>query len=86
MTPFGRADPQGCAFVVLHKLTEASLKGSHPRADVLFEMSGRPYRDRELYFVRVFGEPGSEAPWGWSFEGHHISLNYRYAERRIVHC
>ena len=51
--------------------------------DVLFEMSGRPYRDRELYFVRVFGEPGSEAPWGWSFEGHHISLNYTVANNRL---
>ena len=34
------------------------------------------HRDRELYFVTVFGEPGGDAPWGWRFEGHHLSLNY----------
>jgi hypothetical protein len=51
--------------------------------DVLFEMSGRAYRDRELYFFKVFGEPGSAAPWGWSFEGHHISLNFTVANHRI---
>ena len=51
--------------------------------DVLFEMSGRAHRDRELYFFKVFGEPGSAAPWGWSFEGHHISLNYTVANNRL---
>lgn len=32
-------------------------------------------RDPELYFVSVFGEPGT-ARWGWKFEGHHVSLNF----------
>ena len=32
-------------------------------------------RDPLLYWVAVFGEPGSDA-WGWRFGGHHISLNY----------
>ncbi len=32
-------------------------------------------RDPGLYYLRVFGEPGGEAPWGWRFGGHHISLN-----------
>src|ERR1700753_4368348 len=31
-------------------------------------------RDPELYYLRVFGEPGSPA-WGWRFGGHHVSLN-----------
>ncbi len=29
--------------------------------------------DPELYYVTVFGEPGGAAPWGWRFEGHHLS-------------
>ena len=33
-------------------------------------------RDPELYYLRVFGEPGGAAPWGWRFGGHHVSLNY----------
>ncbi len=32
-------------------------------------------RDPGLYYLRVFGEPGSSAPWAWRFGGHHVSLN-----------
>lgn len=47
--------------------------------DVLqeIEKGSGPVRDKELYYVTVFGEPGAKAkPWGWSFEGHHLSLNF----------
>lgn len=30
-------------------------------------------RHRDDYWVAVFGEPGAE-PWGWRFEGHHVSV------------
>lgn len=42
---------------------------------VLAETDG-PYRDPELYFLTIFGAPGSGQPWGWRFEGHHLSLNF----------
>jgi hypothetical protein len=32
-------------------------------------------RDPLMYYLRVFGEPGGTAPWGWRFGGHHVSLN-----------
>jgi hypothetical protein len=32
-------------------------------------------RDPGMYYLRVFGEPGGTAPWGWRFGGHHVSLN-----------
>jgi hypothetical protein len=32
-------------------------------------------RDPGMYCLRVFGEPGGAAPWGWRFGGHHVSLN-----------
>ena len=32
-------------------------------------------RDPGLYYLRVFGEPGGSAPWGWRFGGHHVSIN-----------
>ena len=32
-------------------------------------------RDPELYFVSIFGTPGT-GPWGWKFEGHHVSANF----------
>lgn len=32
--------------------------------------------DPELYYLSVFGTPGASAPWGWRFEGHHLSRNF----------
>jgi hypothetical protein len=32
-------------------------------------------RDPGLYYSSVFGTPDSAVPWGWRFEGHHLSLN-----------
>ena len=32
-------------------------------------------RGAEEYTVAVFGEPSPEEPWGFRFEGHHVSLN-----------
>ena len=54
---------------------------------VLAELEGegrRFVRDPELYYVSVFGAQGPDAPWGWRFEGHHISLNYTLVEGRMV--
>src|SRR5262245_38460480 len=36
-------------------------------------------RDPGRYFVAVFGEPAADAPWGFRFEGHHLSLNLSVA-------
>ncbi len=33
------------------------------------------YRDPENYVFLFYGEP-SEKPWGWRFEGHHLSLHF----------
>jgi hypothetical protein len=33
-------------------------------------------RDPEKYFVVFFGPPDAKTPWGWRFEGHHLSLNF----------
>ena len=49
------------------------------------EGGGRRFpRDPELYYLSVFGAPGDAAPWGWRFEGHHISLNYTLVDGRMV--
>lgn len=32
--------------------------------------------DPELYFVTVFGQPGGAEPWGWRWEGHHLSHHF----------
>lgn len=41
-------------------------------------------RDPGLYYLRVFGEPGGPAPWGWRFGGHHVSLNNLVVDGRLV--
>jgi hypothetical protein len=41
-------------------------------------------RDPALYYIHIFGEPSEKDPWGWRFEGHHISLNYTIVNGRIL--
>jgi hypothetical protein len=41
-------------------------------------------RDPGLYYLRVFGTPGSSAPWGWRFGGHHVSLNNLVVDGAVV--
>ena len=54
---------------------------------ILAELEGaerRFQRDPELYYVSIFGAPGTDAPWGWRFEGHHVSLNHTIVEGRML--
>ena len=44
---------------------------------------GRPRRDPLNYHFCIFGEPSSKNPWGWRFEGHHISLNFTSSDGKI---
>jgi len=52
--------------------------------EVLLELEsgGRPRRrpdalprDPSKYFTTIFGDPDEDGPWGWRFEGHHVSLH-----------
>ena len=36
-------------------------------------------RDPEKYYVSIFGTPGGKEPWGWRWEGHHLSFNFTCA-------
>jgi hypothetical protein len=54
---------------------------------ILGEMEGRGgrhRRDPDLYFLTVFGEPSDRMPWGWRFEGHHLSLNYLVTDGKHI--
>jgi hypothetical protein len=39
--------------------------------------------DPELYYVTLFGAPGDSAPWGWRFEGHHISRHFTMVGEQV---
>jgi hypothetical protein len=41
-------------------------------------------RDPGQYYLRVFGEPGGQAPWGWRFGGHHVSLHNLVVDGRVA--
>jgi outer membrane lipoprotein-sorting protein len=44
---------------------------------VLYDLSGQSsFRDPAEYYVSFFGTPYISIPWGWRFEGHHLSLNF----------
>jgi len=46
--------------------------------------SGGPIRDPERYYFTVFGVPTDTGRWGWSLEGHHLSLNFTVDEGKVV--
>lgn len=39
--------------------------------------------DPDLYFVSIFGTPGSAA-WGWRLEGHHLSRHFTVVDGTVV--
>jgi hypothetical protein len=41
-------------------------------------------RGIEHYAFAVFGVPGTDEPWGWRVDGHHVSLNVTVAEGEIA--
>lgn len=38
----------------------------------------------ELYFVTVFGSPDAKTPWGWRWEGHHLSRQFTIVGDQVV--
>lgn len=40
-------------------------------------------RHPEQYFISIFGKPDTEKPWGWRFEGHHMSLNFTSVDKQL---
>jgi hypothetical protein len=40
--------------------------------------------DPELYYVTVFGMPGTSEPWGWRWEGHHLSRQFTLVSEQVA--
>lgn len=45
---------------------------------------GKQIRDTERYFFTVYGAPSSDGKWGFSVEGHHLSLNFVVDKGQVV--
>lgn len=83
-------DPQKEA---LQKLLAASLsaQGVATAQEViqlealLYERSNQSdFRHPGKYTTAIFGTPSAEKPWGWRFEGHHLSLNFTVASDKVA--
>lgn len=57
---------------------ESNLKEGEKR------LVGGHLRDPQRYFVTIFGQPAAEGDWGWSIEGHHLSLNFTIRRGQVV--
>ncbi len=51
---------------------------------VLRAIENADHRNPDLYYVSIFGTPSVEEPWGWRYEGHHLSLNFTSATGEIA--
>jgi len=54
---------------------------------ILFELEGAKRihpRDPELYYISLFGTPSAKSPWGWRFEGHHLSVNVTVVKGELI--
>lgn len=54
---------------------------------VLRQMEGPGSEERrnpEKYYVTVYGTPAAEGTWGFSFEGHHLSLNFVCRDGKVI--
>ncbi len=45
---------------------------------------GTNIRDTERYYFTIFGSPGLQGKWGWSVEGHHLSLNFVVNNGKLI--
>lgn len=41
-------------------------------------------RNPKNYYIAIYGNPKTDSLWAWSFEGHHISLNFTILNNQIT--
>lgn len=79
MRPAQRAATWALVDLVLSAEGAAKARGVLALEAILQERAtDKAYRDPENYALALFGLPGPE-PWGWRFEGHHLSLTLTVA-------
>ena len=53
--------------------------------EILRSRGGDPkVRNTEKYNIAIFGSPSLTKPWGWRFEGHHLSLNFSLLDDKVI--
>jgi Protein of unknown function (DUF3500) len=63
------------------------IEASRAREPVLSALQktpeGQRVRHPELFYIGIFGTPSPANPWGWTFEGHHISTHFTIRGDRV---
>ncbi|HSF90494.1 MAG TPA: DUF3500 domain-containing protein [Saprospiraceae bacterium] len=44
-----------------------------------------PHRIPDNYFMAIYGTPHADSTWGWSFQGHHVVLNFTIVKEMIAY-
>lgn len=79
---------------LVHELLQTYLsKSGYDKAMGAIEVEGilgdltndHVFRDTGRYYTTFYGEPNSEKPWSWAFEGHHVSLNFTIAGDEVTY-
>jgi hypothetical protein len=66
-------------------LLQASVSGpGFEKALNIMSLQNDLGNDPELYYVTLFGMPGSVEPWGWRWEGHHLSRQFTVVGEQVA--
>jgi hypothetical protein len=74
-------DQRGLALALLRASVSAA---GYQKALDSMSLQNELGNDPELYYVTVFGSPGSADPWGWRFEGHHLSRHFTIVADQVA--
>ena len=71
------------ALVLSERGVEAT-QGVLTLEQVLFNIENSDSRNPGAFHAAIWGEPSGENPWGWRFEGHHLSINATFEGSVLV--
>lgn len=70
--------------LALSLLQTGSSKSGAKKALDIMALQTELKSDPEDYYVSIFGTPGGAEPWGWRFEGHHLSRHFTVVGEKVA--
>ncbi|MEM6901681.1 MAG: DUF3500 domain-containing protein [Pseudomonadota bacterium] len=52
--------------------------------EVLRERGGPSGQSKDRFSIAIFGQPSTDQPWAWRFEGHHITLSFTLIGTEVI--
>ncbi len=87
MTPEQQQATRNLLDAALSSLGQEQINAIMQLEIVTRELEGRDstddFRHPGKYFLAFFGLPDAVEPWGWHFEGHHVSLNFTIVGQQV---